>query len=738
MASSAPTPRRNSGHRVTPLKFGGAVMGFITVAILCGILASGFFVPVVGAIGATAKAVPATFDEIPEDIEVSQPAEESRMVDAAGGHMAYFFSQRRQILNSDQISDNIRKAIIAIEDKTFMTHHGIDPRRMLGSLLHNVVSDEDDGLQGGSTITQQYIKNMLVEQGQKEGNDELVEEQRQASVERKIREIKYAIALEKKLTKDEILTGYLNIAPFGPNVYGVGAASRAYFSIPASELSISQAALLAGVVQSPVEYDPLRFPEAAEERRNIVLGEMKKDGDITQEEYDEAVAIPVADMLKPEERVNGCRGAGSMAYFCDYVVEEFLSDEAFGETRAERENLLQTGGLVLRTSINPAMQQAAWNAATGRVPVGQEDGLNSAITAINPKNGYIEAMAQNTTFDSTEVSFNTYTGGSTGFPPGSAFKPFILVQWFKEGHSVYESVGRTNRNFNFGEFSCDGTPYPVGPWYVEDLAGKDGPRTAQNATNLSVNQAFVDMATKVDYCKIFTGAADLGVVTADGQPFSPDTPANLIGGAADNVSPLLMASAYGTIANEGIRCTPIGLVEVADRDGKVIKTYEPNCQQVLDATVAKQVATVLKTTGANYQTNSGYAGFYLDREFAAKTGTTDFNSNTWTVGFTPQLATAAWVGFSQEGTKHGEDIWINGEYFEALYGESFVGPMWAQFMRDALADAEYLSIPSVFVGNVPQSTPRTNTNNNNNNQNNNTQTGNQQQQQNNDASTGNN
>lgn len=677
-------------RKVTLSQFLWAALAFLVVSALIGVLLAGVAVPAVGAAGVAAKAAPASFDDIPAELEIVVPAEESRMVDADGKLIARFYSYKRVIVPGDQIAPVMREAIVSIEDKKFYNHHGVDPERMLGSMVNNLNSSST---QGASTITQQYVKNMLLEKGLQEGDQDLIDEAQAQTVERKLREARYAISLETKMSKDDILTGYLNVAAFGPTVYGVEAAARTYFSVGAQDLNLSQAALLAGLVQDPVDDDPFTHPEAAQERRNMVLGEMKKDGIINQEEYDEATAISVEDMLKPNARTEGCRGAGSMAYFCDFALDQFLNDETFGDTYAERLHLLKTGGLVIRTTINQELQARAQAAVEARVPKDQPDGLNSALVSVVPQNGYVVAMAQNTDYDNTEVSFNTYSGGGNGFQPGSTFKVFTLLEWFKEGHSAYESVGSSNRSYPVGSFTCNGEVFPASYPSVGDLAGKDGPQTVMRATELSINQAYVSMASKVDYCKIFSGAADLGVVRSDGTPFPPDNPSQIIGGD-DGVAPLLMASAFATFANKGVRCAPMGVTSVADRDGKALKEYEPSCQQVIDPTVAAQVATVLKQTAESY-------GMPIGREYAAKTGTTDNNSNTWMVGFTPQLATAGWAGFASDSARAVQDIWIGDQYFDVVYGGTFIGPMWTQYMGSAAEVGGYgdpVPLTTTYVG----------------------------------------
>ncbi|WP_350258314.1 transglycosylase domain-containing protein [Scrofimicrobium sp. R131] len=707
MVENSEQPRaKRAARSMTIIQFSEGIIAFLVLAALIGVLAAGFLLPVVGAAGAAVKAGPASFDEIPSDLELVTPAEESRMLDADGNEITRFYSQRRIIVASDQIAQVMKDAIVSVEDRRFYEHHGVDPDGLARAAINNLGGN---ATQGASTITQQYVKNMLVERGIQAGDQDLIDEAQEQSTERKLREVRYAMGLEARMTKDEILTGYLNIAPFGPTVYGVEAAARQYFSQSASDLSLAQAALLAGITNSPVEYNPLVNPEKAQERRDVVLRSMLDEDKITRDEYNEAKAMNVVDYLKPDNRTEGCIGAtGSMGYFCTYALEELLSDPAYGETRAERLHLLETGGLVIRTTIKPKLQADAWNTVTGTVPVMDESGVNTAIVSVVPQTGQIVAMAQNTNFGppteaeprNSEVNFNVYQnrGGGTGFQPGSTMKVFTLAQWFKEGKGAYDSVGSNNRDYPAGSLKCPSNPdFYTGDFRFDDLAGKDGPHSVLDTMKLSINQGIASMASQVDYCQIFQRAAEAGVVDVDGNALSPNNPSQMIGGDT-GVSPLAMATAYATIANNGIRCQATALTEVSDRDGNPIKTYTPNCTQAWDTKVANQVATVLKQVANSYDV-------YLSRQFGAKTGTTDDNANTWMVGFVPQLATAAWVGTAQNSSRPIQNMWINGQYYDSIYGGTFVGPIWTTYMEEAITGTEVINIPDVWIGNKPLPLP---------------------------------
>lgn len=694
--------KKPTSRRTSFLQFVSLVVSVGLIGSMLGLLGAGLAIPVVGAAGATVRALPETFNQMPAELQVAQPSEGSRMLDSDGRVLAQFFTERRILVTSEQIAPVMKEAIVAVEDWRFMNHHGVDPDGMVRAVVNNFTGG---GTQGASTITQQYVKNILMDQGIQAGDQDLIDEAQEISIARKLREARYAVALEAQMTKDEILTGYLNLATFGVNIYGVEAASRAYFSKSASELNIGEAALLAGAVNSPSLYDPLINPEKSQERRDLVLYEMEERGYITSVERYEAKSIPVVDMLNPENLVSGCSTAGSAAYFCEYALAAFLDDPAFGAERSDRERLLNTGGLTIRTTLQQPKQAAAYQAVTDRVPVDDPSGVNTLIVSLVPNTGEIVAMAQNTPFGiasesnprATPVNYSVDAahGGGTGFLPGSTFKMFTLVEWFYEGHSAYEKVGGT-RTYPNGSFKCDGRPIVTESWTVGDIDGKNGTYDIVQATTLSVNQAFASMASKVDFCQIFERAAAMGVKDESTGETVATYPSNIIG--TTPVTPLAMASAYATLANNGTRCEPNALMEVEAADGSIIKTYSPNCSPAIDPTVAQQVATVLEKTAATYP-------YQVGRPFAAKSGTTDFNDNTWMVGFVPQLAAAAWAGYAAHSSTPVQDVWINGQFYKNVYGGTFVGPMWTQYMTQALEDTPVEPIPEVFIGNKPVPKP---------------------------------
>ena len=675
---------------VRPAQLLALLLAFLSVSSLMGVVAAGMLVPVAGPTALAAKSVPSLFNELPGDLQTVAPAEESQLLDSSGGVIAHFYDKQRIVVPSTNIADVMKKAIVAIEDKRFYEHNGVDATGIARALVTNL---GESGRQGASTITQQYVRNSLAERGYLEGDAEQVSAATEQTTERKLREIKYALALEKTQSKDEILTGYLNIAPFGPITYGVEAASQRYFSKSASELNYLEAALLAGLVQSPVQYDPLTHPEAAQERRDTVLATMLDQGVITQEEYDEGIATTVDSMLHPTVSSEGCSGAdSSKAYFCDHVLSQFLEDPTFGATRIERERLLKTQGITIRTTLDSAKQDAAYASLTNAIPVGDASGLNDALVSLDPRTGKVLAMAQNTTYGIEAGQTMSNYAADGNFQVGSTFKVFTLLQWFKEGHSAYETVGSANTFYPNGSFKCDGRSITTEGYQVNDLAGKTGTMNVVRATGQSVNQAFVNMASRVDFCSIFETAYDMGI-TEDGEVPAP-FPANILGSVSS--SPLHMASVFATIANSGQQCKPQSIESVTDRNENVLKEFAADCKEVISPDLANKTAALLTASAGQYYTSTRLGD---GRPFAAKSGTTDGHANTWLTGFTPSLATSVWVGHGDNSSQEVSGVVINGVYHSEIFGETYVGQnIWAPYMTQALAGTPVEAVSNANIG----------------------------------------
>jgi membrane peptidoglycan carboxypeptidase len=694
----APTPSPR-GRQVTVVQALALLLAFVLTAGVGGLLTAGLVMPTVAAANTATDLSIEAFEDLPSQLERKPLSEKSTLLAADGTVLATFFAENREVVSLEQVSVPMQNAVIATEDKRFYQHGGIDPTGMLRAAVQNFAGDQ----QGASTLTQQYVKNVLIETAMRDNDLAAVQAAREADgaegYARKLREAKLAIALEKELTKDQILENYLNIAQFGVATYGVQSAALRYFSKPAAELTYLEAATIAGITQSPTAFDPVKYPEDSQGRRNIVLGLMRSQGYITQEEYDAGIATPLVDTLRVNEAQNGCMAAGAVVagsgYFCDYVTLVIRNDPAFGATPEEREDLLYRGGLTITTTLDPRLQAEADAEVKAGVPVDDASGVGSAISVVQPGTGQIKAMAQNRNFNNSAeatgrdnaVNYNTsYSyGGSGGFAPGSTFKPFTLLEWLKQGHSLNERVNGSERTLNTNQFTACGERYPSQTWKVGNSEGGGGNMTIMDATRQSVNLAYLSMAMQLDLCAIMDGAAALGVVQSpagvEGQPMSAK-PSSVLG--SDSTTPLALAGAYAAFASGGVYCKPIAITNVKDADGNDLAIPDAGCAQALDPNIANAMnyalSNVWNGTAKSVGAPQGYTA-------SGKTGTTSENEQTWFVGYTPRLVSAVWVGFPDSFTPM-QRITINGRYIRNVFGATIAGETWKRFMDQALADGQ--------------------------------------------------
>lgn len=690
----SPSPR---GRQVTVVQALALLLAFVLTAGVGGLLTAGLVLPTVAAANTATDLSIQAFDDLPGELEPSSLSEKSTMLAADGTVIATFFAENREVVSLDQVSAMMQAAVIATEDKRFYLHGGIDPAGMVRALVRNQFSDAQ---QGASTLTQQYVKNVLIETAMREGDTAAAAAAKEATgvegYSRKLREAKLAIALEKRMTKDEILENYLNIAQFGVATYGVESAAQRYFSKSAADLTYLEAATIAGITKSPTAFDPVKNPEDSQDRRDVVLGLMKDQKVITRDEYATGIATPIADTLHVSEPQSGCMQAGNViagaGYFCDYVTRVIQNDPAFGETAEEREDLLLRGGLTITTTLDPRVQTAADTEVKAGIPVDDSSGLGSAISAVQPGTGQILAMAQNRNFNNsseatgrdTAVNYNaSYEyGGSTGFAPGSTFKPFTLLEWFKQGHNLNERVNGAVRTLNENQFTACGTTGINKPWSPGNAEGGNSVMSVADATKGSVNLAYLSMAMQLDLCNIMNGAAELGVVKAGGSSgtgaFDP-FPANVLG--SQSTTPLALAAAYATFASGGTFCSPIAITAVKDADGEDLEVPSANCHEAISPDIANAMnlglSQVFNGTGRSIGTP--------DYTASGKTGTTTRNEYTWFVGYTPRLSTAVWVGRPESFTPV-QFLTVNGQWVNYMYGATVAGPTWKRFMDTVLHD----------------------------------------------------
>ncbi|NMR30430.1 transglycosylase domain-containing protein [Crystallibacter degradans] len=673
----------------TPLLDSSTKLGklalFFGVSVLCGVLAAGLLVPSVAVAAAGANTSVDIFDQLPSDLETNPMDEPSTIYSADGELIATFYAENRVPVTLDEVSQHMQDAIISIEDTRYYEHNGVDLQGIMRAAASNLAGGS---LQGASTLTMQYVNNVLIDNGVEAGKsaDELTISGTK-NITDKLREAKLAIAVEREYSKEEILQGYLNIVLFSGQTYGVEAAAQTYFGIPAAELNIAQSAMLAGMVQSPNYFNPVTNPEATKERRDTVLGAMLRNGKITQKEYDDAVASDLEIDLQPVH--SGCVGAEFAAYFCNYVENLVMQSDAFGEDAAERAKLLVRGGLKIQTTLDSRLQEEAQEQIEEQVPVGDASGAGSAMISVEPGTGKILAMAQNTNYTpeagegNTELNFNVDPGmGGTpyGFQPGSTVKPFTTVAWLEAGNALSDVVD-ASRTYYPGGYNWTASCLPDTAYFSEwdfknALPGYARPMTVSEGLTSSVNSATAAQAAMLDLCEIRDVYNRLGVHRAvDGEPMVVNNPSFVIGG--QEVSPLTMAAAFATFASGGEYCEPIALTEVTDSEGKSYEIPEPACEQVLEPGVAAAISKPLQDLVQEMPGNITPIGVPA----AAKTGTTDLSEQTWTVGYTKGISTASWVGnwTSYSSLNY---VPINGVVRDYVDGSTIAGAQWTEYMRE--------------------------------------------------------
>ncbi len=675
---------------------------FTAVSAAAGVLAAGLVVPAVAATGSAARMGVEVFNDLPAELGDQKLSEATTILWADGTVMARVYDQNRSVVSFDQIAPVMRDAIVSIEDERFYEHGAVDIQGIARALVSNAGGG---GTQGASTLTQQYVKNVLVEQAVEEGDAEAaaaaVDADGVDGYARKLREMKLAVGVEKEMSKDEILAAYLNVAYFYNNVYGIEAAAQYYFSKPASELALHEAALLAGLVQNPAGYNPAEKEEAAIGRRNVVLGQMLKLGKIDQAAHDAAVAAPLGLVLQPSRQ--GCLAAASAAYFCDYVTHVVAQDPAFGETVEERQELLRRGGLTIRTTLDPTVQRITQEAVNAGVNPGQS--ARSAASVVEPGTGKILAMAQDTTYSvdedvigHTTLNYNVSKdmGGGNGFQQGSTFKPFTLATWLKAGRSL-DSVVASPRSGSdpISAFTACGSKIRSGDTYTyyNSESSSSGSMTVRRATSHSVNTAYVSMEKQLDICDIAATAQSLGVykasatknfLTGEVNRNLDQNPSMTLG--TNLVTPLSIAGAYAAFAAEGTFCKPTAITEVLDTEGEPLPVPSADCKQVLDPNIARNVTEALE---GGWQSGTARGVERIGRPVASKTGTTNDSADVWFAAYTPQLAAAVWVGHAS-GTDSLNGERINGKRYRRVYGATIPGPIWANIVGPA---SEALNLP---------------------------------------------
>jgi membrane peptidoglycan carboxypeptidase len=655
--------------------------GLVGLSAVAGVLITATVTPAIAVTGAAASSAITLFDELPSVLEIDELMQPTKLYYSDGAtELATFYDQNRSPVGFDQVAPVMYDAILSSEDPRFYEHGGVDLIGTTRALLAN--AQGGGSTQGGSSISQQYVKNILIQRCEwsaatdEERQDCFVKATESSGtdgIERKLQEMRYAISLEQQYSKNDILLGYLNIANFGGTTYGVDAAARYYFGVSATDLSLSQAATLAGIVQNPNTYridlpggtttyedgTPANGADdgyaLTKKRQTYVLGRLLEDGKITQEQHDAAVAEPITPNITPAAQ--GC-AASPAPYFCQYVVSVIRNDPAFGETPDERQVALRRGGLQIVTTLDVNLQNSAAGTMAEYAPTSVE-GMSFGAASVNVETttGRILSITQNTQFSESEstaadpnYSSLVYAGdlkygGSRGFNAGSTFKIFTLVNWLETGHSVNESLNGVNRVFKKMKNSCTGDWVNYANEKIGNFNGSGGFRgTVMQFTAQSLNSGFLAMAEKLDLCDIAKDAKKMGVTLATGEDVTMPVANSVIG--SDAVSPIAMAGAFATVANNGIYCQPQAIDRVSDADGNDLPDKVPSrsCTQVLDPAVAATAAYALKGVmsggGTGSQANPGDG-----TQMIGKTGTHE-QSQTWMIESSTAVTTAVWVGNS--------------------------------------------------------------------------------------------
>lgn len=702
MASHPPRPFRGTG----PLR---ALSGLLLIGALAGVLVAGMALPFVGTAGLAAKSASDHFEDIPDDLKTPDLPQRSQILAADGSVMATVWGDfgNRVIVPFDAISPNVWQALVATEDSRFFEHGGID----LKGTFRAFFADISGANQGGSSISQQLVKNILVLEA---GNDKAkYADATGDSLARKVRELKYAIAVEKKFSKNEILERYLNLVPFAENVSGIEAAADRWFGVHAGQLTVPQAATLIGMLKNPVAYDPAKHPQAATDRRNTVLDRMADPTVhyLTPQQADAFKKQPLALKVQPQR--SGCiYAAGSSAFFCEYVEQEILNNPIYGKTKADRATFFNRGGLTIRTTMDPKMEKSA--EAAIKKSVFPTDIPGAAIAMIEPGTGRIKAMAQSRDMGTGEgqtylnLAADPSHGGGNGYQAGSTFKSFVAMAALEKGltpqyvQDLPYKIDETQTKFT----ACD-TPQGYAldnKWQpTDETEGEAGPKTMTGALWDSVNNYFIKLEEQTGLCEPARLAAAAGLtIDSDSGAGKRLEQYGTFTLGTNQVTPIAMANAYATFAAHGMYCKPTAITSITDTSGKQYPVATPDCHQTIDPALTDQLTGMLQGVvdhGTARAIKDVYSG-----PAAGKTGTNDSRLMTWFDGYTPNLAAAVWVGIvsPKPNDKGLVDVKVGGKGYPKVCGGCLAAPIWGQAVNGALAGT---TVPGFSVPELPGDLP---------------------------------
>ena len=589
----------------------------------------------------------------------------------------------------------MREAQVAIEDHRFYDHGGIDIQGTARAVISNL---RNGSSVGASSLTQQYVKISLQYSALSSGNEEAAAEAVKKDYMRKLKELKYAITLEKKLTKDQILEGYLNLVYYGDRAYGVEAAAQHYFSVPASKLSLSQAALLAGLTQNPGTTDPVNFPKKAVARRNVVLDRMHELGRITDKQWQAAKKRTLKQDMRVTQPKSTCL-ASPYPYWCDFIVNYALAMPQLGKTVEERKRTLYRGGVTITTTLDPKLQDYAQKEITKKVPIGNKARIGSAAYVADPNTGKVLAFAQNTSYSVSkdaggETGINWALdkkyGGSGGFQFGSTAKAFALVTAMQSGMNTKSSVDAkaaggeskatyTPKEWPGGTANCGPGEHVEGPQRHpvqgrQDLAhGGDGAvdqhrvRRPRRAARRLQGPRHDDPPRPAPRRR----PDDRQVRPAVHPRWRRRLPAGR-GARLRRRSPRTARSARWSPSRRSRRAARTSPC----RRRSATRSSSPTSPRATDKFLEYNMT---HGSGIRNQLDDG------NRESAGKTGTANNNNESWFVGYTPQLVTAVWVGTPYDPvTRVMKNVRVGGEFYPVMHGAAIAAPIWKAIMNKAL------------------------------------------------------
>ena len=641
------------------------MLKMLGLCLLAGVLLAGMLFPVVGATGLVSNRASDTVDSISADLVTTDPPLITTVTDKDGQPIAYLFDQYRVLTPPEKISPTMKAALISVEDRRFYEHQGVDWKGTIRAGLTNQVSGSVS--QGASTLTQQYVKNYLVHVVARNNKLEQAKAQEQ-TIARKLREARISLQLERKLGKEEILARYLNVVPFGSTIYGIAAASQAYFNTTPDKLTVPQAAMLAGMVNSPSALDPEAYPDKALERRNKVIDKMVENDKLSRDAGEAAKKEGLGLANPVRTPPNGCVGAGpENGFFCSYVVN-YLQRAGFSEEQ------LRTGGYTIQTTLDRTVTAQAKAAAEAGVAK-NADGIANTMAVVRPGKDRHDVLALVANRDyglkaeQNQTTFDLPSGVENKFGAGSVYKVFTAAAALEKGMGI-ENVIQTpthhvSKVFKGGAQRCPSTGEPGTRWYC--LSNFDGSYPSsmplQQALATSPNTGFVILEEQVGMDAVVDMASRLGMretMATNLQGTRPDPKAkdkqNRVsqtefykqngGNASFTLSPapvstLELANVAATIVSGGKWCPPTPIVKVLDRNQKPVPVNEAPCEQVVSEALANGLATGMsKDDQGNGTAAAAARAAKWTRPMIAKTGTTEEYKSAAFIGATPDFAGA--------------------------------------------------------------------------------------------------